>query len=138
MSCLFIFKYYSVWLLHYYKLGDFNRVKKYLEQAVKSYSQGQANNLELARSLTYLGRLLLDAELYKEAKAKLKQSIALLSKETEPSIALSHTNLYLGILYSDLADYYNAFKLFAQSLELYKTLNIEMDVGWVLHAMGYC
>ncbi len=123
-------------LLYYYKLGDFKRGQKYLEQGVKFYSQEQYTTLELARSLTYLGRLLLDAKQYPEAKEKLEQSINLLSKETEASVALAHAKLYLGMLYSDLADYDAAFKLFSQSLELYKILNIERDVGWVFHARG--
>lgn len=123
-------------LLYYYKLGDFKSGKKYLEKGVKSYSQEQSTTVELGRSLTYLGRLLLDAKQYPEAKAKLEQSITLLSKETEVSVGLAHAKLYLGMLYSDLADYDTAFKLFAQSLELYKILNIERDVGWALHSRG--
>ena len=124
-------------LLYYYKLGNFKRGQKYLEKGIKFYSQEQSTTtLELARSLTYLGRLLLDAKQYTKAKEKFEQSIALLSKETEASVCLAHTKLYLGMLHSDLADYDNAFKLFDQSLEIYKVLNIERDVGWVLHSRG--
>lgn len=111
----------------YKDLGDHQKAKELLEEAITLYKQhAPFDRIGITRALTYLGDTYKNLGEHQKARDILEQSISLIQQYPDShQIGLARTMLHLGIVYRDLGDYEKALPLLKNSLVLFEKYSPE-------------
>jgi len=123
----------------YTYLGDYVKAEQLLSQSLINLrnKNEEKDDLQQAKTLTYLGINFKKLENYEKAQDSLKQGLNLYQKnlyQNTTGVALAST--YLGAVYKHLGDYKQATVYLEQGLSIYRQ-HIETHASGVTRALSY-